>query len=238
MTTKSNKYIIYSIIALAIFGFLGVVGLTLFFASSISKDVSFHEWISASKKFSDDAVEIDKKVTFQTLPSDKELSDFFKLHQKEFDLMNTMFLEDKISSLNALFAFDKDNRMAMYPYIEKLDFGKDAGKAVFSIARKRYDKYRELMKSCKVEEIHSLDEENEDCVGFTMYNESLVPGKDTEDAEFFKRKGVSYWKNADFDSYQSTDEIKPVDGAIYGSVEIEPKSHWFVWLWVQLPDKK
>lgn len=238
MTTQTNKYIIYSIIALAIFGLLGIVGLTLFFASSVSKDVSFQDWISASQKFGDDAVEIDKKVSFQTLPSDKELSEFFKLHQKEFDLMNAMFLEDKITSLNALFAFDKDNRMAMYPYIEKLDLGKDVGKAVFSIPRKRYDKYRELMKSCKVEDIHSLDEEKEGCTGFTMYNESLVPGKDAEDAEFFKRKGVSYWKNADFESYQSTNEIQPVDGTIYGSVEIEPRSHWFVWLWAQLPKKK
>ncbi len=238
MTTKSNKYIIYSIITLAIFGFLGVVGLTLFFASSVSKDVSFQDWISASQKFGDDAIELDKKVSFKTLPSDKELCEFYKSHQKEFDLMSTMFLEDKFTSLNALFAYDKDNRMAMYPYLEKIDLGEDAKKAVFSIPKKRYDKYRELMKSCRVEDIHSLDENNEDGAGFTLYNESLVPGKDAEDADFFKRKGISYWRNADFDTYQSTDEIKQVDGAIYGSVKIEPKSHWFVWLWVRLPDKK
>jgi len=238
MTNQSNKYIIYTIIALAIFSLFGIIGLTVLFASSVSKDVSFQDWISASQKFGDDAIEIDKKVSFATMPSDKELSEFYKLHQKEFDLMSTMFLEDKFTSLNMLFAYDKDSRMAMYPYLEKIDLGEDAKKAVFSIPKKRYDKYRELMKSCKVEDIHSLDENNEDGAGFTMYNESLVPGKDAEDADFFKRKGISYWKKADFDSYDSTDQIESVDGATYGSVQIEPKSHWFVWLWMQTPNKK
>ncbi|QQR57224.1 MAG: hypothetical protein IPG59_19905 [Candidatus Melainabacteria bacterium] len=135
MTNQSNKYIIYTIIALAIFSLFGIIGLTVFFASSVSKDVSFQDWISASQKFGDDAIEIDKKVSFATMPSDKELSEFYKLHQKEFDLMSTMFLEDKFTSLNMLFAYDKDSRMAMYPYLEKIDLGEDAKKRYFQFPK-------------------------------------------------------------------------------------------------------
>lgn len=238
MSDKTNRYIIYTIVALAVFGFVGVVALTILFASSISKDVPLEEWVSASKKFSDDAAELDKKNSFQTFPSDKELSDYFNLHKTEFDLMNSMFLEDKLSSLNSLFAYDKENRMAMYPYVKTLKLEDGKGKSnFFSITKERYDKYRTLMKACKVDEILSLDEDSDIGVGFTMYSESLEPKKDVDDSEFFKKKGVSYWKEDDFQAYDSTDDIAPDDGTIYGSVKIDSHPHWFVWLWEQHPKK-
>ncbi|MCW5823893.1 MAG: hypothetical protein KIT34_13895 [Cyanobacteria bacterium TGS_CYA1] len=238
MTDNKNKYIIYTIIALAVFGFLGLVGLTIFFTASLSKDVPLHEWVSASKKFGDDALEMENTVTFQTCPTDDELSAFFKLHRNEFDLMNSMFLEDKLSSLNVLVAYDKDNKMAMYPYVKALKFEDEKGSTgFFSIEKERYDKYRALMKACKVNEIVSLDEDSDIGVGFTMFSESLEPGKDPEDANFFKRKGVSYWKKADFQAYDSTSDIIAEDNYTYGSVQIDSEQHWFIWLWMQSPKK-
>jgi len=235
MTDKTNKNIIYIIVALAIFGLAGIIGLTLFFTSSVSKDVSFSDWLSASKKISDDANEMDSSVTFQSCPTDQELSDFFKLHRKEFDLMNTMFIEDKFSSLNFMFACDKDNRTAMYPYVEKLDLGKDAQKAVFAIPKKRFDKYRELMKACKVDEIYSQGESEQVGVSFNMYGESLQKGKEPDDADFFKRKGISYWLKPNLQTYDSTDDIIPEDNYTYGAVKIDSEPHWFLWLWMQKP---
>lgn len=237
MTDKKNKYIIYTIIALAAFGFLGLVGLTIFFTSTVSKNVPLHEWISASKKFGDDAVELENTVTFKTCPKDDELSAFFKLHKKEFDLMSTMFLADKFSSINPMLATDQDNRIAMYPYVEKFDLGKDAGKVVFAVPKERFDKYRELMKACRVADIFKLGEPSEEGVGFTMYSESLEPGKDAEDADFFKRKGVSFWKKADFQIYDSTEDIIPEDNYTYGSVQMDSEKQWFIWFWMQSPKK-
>ncbi len=240
MTDKVNRYIIYTVIGLAIFVMLGVIGLTVYVASCVSKDVSFEEWISASKKFSKDAVEMDDpSIKYLTCPDDKELIDFFKQHKKDFETMNAMFLEDNLSSLNSLLAYDKENRMAIYPYVKKLKLGDDSGKEhLFTIEKERYDKYRTLMKACKVDEIQYLGEDKEIGVGFRMFNESLEPGKEADDADFFKRKGVSYWKNPDFQTYDSTSDIAPDDGYTYGAVKIDSQPNWYVWLWVQSQKSK
>ncbi len=232
---NSPKVII--IVLLALFAIFIVVAVYLV-ENTLGKDVSFQNWVSASQKFSNDAKERKMKNSFKTCPSDIDVRELYKQHKKEFDLINTMFIEDKLDSLNSLYAYHNDGRLATYPYVDKLDLGESYKKATFVIPQKRYDTYRKLMKSCKVDWIISLSDEKHVCVGFEMFSESLENGIDAENAKFFKRKGVCYLQQADFKPYQTTDAIKPKHGFINGAAQLEPQSHWYIWLCAQLPVKK
>lgn len=237
MNDRNRKLLVITVIGMAVFGLIASIMLVVYLTFAAGNFASFEEWVSASSKFCKDAEEFVDKEYFVKYPSDEEIKKAFQSHKSDFELFKSMFVEDKLSNLRPLTAYDVDGRLAIYPYIgsEKLD--PKVKENMFMLSRARYDKYRDLMKACKVVEAFSLGDNQNDGVGFTMYSKSLEPGKDVEDAKYYKEKGVSFWNEINFETFKTTGDVSPdEDGRHSGGVKID--SNWMVWINSKIPENK
>lgn len=208
--------------------FVGILSFAIMLIQFSNKQkMSLQELTAATIQLVKDSEFEENQQYFQSRPRDGELAALFKEQRGAFLELKEMVESDKLESIAYVEVKRKDGKFAIYPYygnISELD-DPTTNIKMFNFSKERFDKYRLLMRKCKVAFIRSVFSEYTGGIEFVLWGDSTYN-------EMSQRKGDGglsfYFCDTDevLDCENTESEKPDGTGCVSAFARLEP--HWFI----------